>query len=122
MLVLDNQAPIVAAIENYFGTFDFEVHACAEVHQAIARLEENRYRVVIVDPRLGATELQEGLEFIRSVRNAQPESLVIILTAYKTATIAEFAKQMMVSVIEKPVPLPDLAQVVFGALDKKRPG
>jgi len=119
MLVLDTQAPIIAAIENYFGSFGFEVDACHELGQAIRRLEENRYSVIIVDPRLGATEQQEGMEFIRSVREQQPATLVIILTAYKTPTLTDFAEQMMLSLIEKPVPLPDLAQIVFGALDKK---
>ncbi len=117
MLVVDDEAPILFAMREYFTMCGFEVDTAKEREEAKALIVDGHYTVAIVDLRLSGFAGAEGLEVVRFARERQPRMRIVVLTAYGTAEVEKEAWALGVdSFLQKPKPLPDIAQVIFGLL------
>jgi two-component system response regulator PilR (NtrC family) len=80
---------------------------------ALALLDLERYRVVITDLRLSRRDRFEGLEILEHVRQRDPETACVVLTAYGSAENEQRARERGASAfLEKPQPLDQVATVV----------
>ncbi len=115
ILVIDDEEPILFALKEYFETFGYEVDCAKEAEEAQALLSHVRYKVVIADLRLTGIHGTEGLNIVSYARERCPRTRIIVLTAYGSPDIEKEAYRLGAdSFLHKPIPLPDVAQIVFG--------
>lgn len=118
MLVVDDERVITFALQSYFTAHGFSVDAASEREEALALLTHKDYDVVIADLRLTGTAGEEGLEVIRLARERSSSTSIILLSAYRTASIDQKAAAVGVNVLlQKPRPLAELAQTVFALME-----
>jgi ActR/RegA family two-component response regulator len=119
MLVIDDEEPILFAAREYFEALGFLVDCATELEEAEALLSHVVYAIVIADLRLTGIYGTEGLALVRHVRERCPKTRILLLTAYGSAAVEEEARRLGVDgFLQKPKPLPDVAQIVFGLLGK----
>lgn len=117
MLVVDDEAVITFAMHRYFTQQGFDVHCAAECEEALALLDYNHYDIIVADLRLTGSNSEEGLEVIRQARERSSDVAIVLLTAYGTAGLDHKARQAGADLLlQKPKPLPELAQTVFALL------
>ena len=117
MLVVDDERVIRFALRSYFSEQGFDVDCASERDEALSLLERASYDIVIADLRLSGTTSEEGLDVIRVARERHLATRIILLTAYRTASVDEKAHALGVDMLlQKPKPLPELAQTVFSLL------
>jgi DNA-binding NtrC family response regulator len=120
ILVIDDEEPILYVMKEYFTTQAFEVDCARELEEAEALLANLSYAVVIADLRLTGIHGVEGLELVAYVRERCPRTRIIILTAYGSPEVEQEAMQRGVDAfLRKPIPLPQLAQIVFGLTENR---
>lgn len=120
MLVVDDESVITFAMHRYFTQQGFHVHCAAESEEALALLMDNEYDVIVADLRLTGTESEEGLEVVRHARDRSSDVCIIVLTAYGTPGLDSKALGAGADMLlQKPRPLPDLAQAVYILLEAR---
>ena len=120
MLVVDDEAVITFAMHRYFTLHGFDVHCAAECEEALALLAYNEYDIIVADLRLTGTQSEEGLEVIRQARERSSDVVIVLLTAYGTPGLDRKAENAGANLLlQKPQPLPELAQTVFSLLGAK---
>src|SRR3954463_1447001 len=78
LLVVDDEAPILHALQRTFEAAGYQVTACADPAEALDRLREKPYQVLSADYMMpGMT----GAEFLSRAKALQPETIRILLTA-----------------------------------------
>src|SRR4051812_371518 len=78
LLVVDDEAPILHALQRTFEAAGYQVTACADPAEALDRLREKPYQVLSADYMMpGMT----GAEFLSRAMVLQPETIRILLTA-----------------------------------------
>jgi response regulator RpfG family c-di-GMP phosphodiesterase len=78
LLVVDDEAPILHALQRTFEAAGYQVTACADPAEALDRLREKPYQVLSADYMMpGMT----GAEFLSQAKVLQPETIRILLTA-----------------------------------------
>jgi DNA-binding NtrC family response regulator len=81
-------------------------------------IEATDYRVVIQDLRLSTTRNPDGLDIIKMIRDHNPQTRIIVLTAYGSTEMEDEARRCGADAfLRKPKPLSQVAQVVQGLLE-----
>jgi DNA-binding NtrC family response regulator len=92
----------------------YEVAAAATGDEAVRRLGEQAFDLVLTDLKLPD---RSGLEVLAASRQAQPRVPVVVLTGYGSVGAAvEAMKLGAYDFLEKPLELPDLARLVAKAI------
>jgi two-component system OmpR family response regulator len=120
LLIVDDEEPILLAMQEYFQRFGYDVDCARELEEAEALLAKLPYVLVVADLRLTGIYGVEGLELVGYVRQRCPRTRIILLTAYGTPEIETEARRLGVDAfIYKPQPLPELAQIVLALLERE---
>src|SRR6184192_2908347 len=78
LLVVDDEGPILHALQRTFEAAGYDVTACLDPAEALDRLKERPYQVLSADYMMpGMT----GAEFLARARALQPETIRILITA-----------------------------------------
>ncbi len=78
LLVVDDEGPILHALQRTFEAAGYQVTACADPVEALEKLTERSYQVLSADYMMpGMT----GAEFLAKAKALQPETIRILLTA-----------------------------------------
>src|SRR5438874_6088919 len=78
LLVVDDEGPILHALQRTFEAAGYEVTACNDPAEALDRLREKPFQVLSADYMMpGMT----GAEFLAQAKSLQPETIRILLTA-----------------------------------------
>jgi two-component system, response regulator, stage 0 sporulation protein F len=113
ILIVDDEETILFAMREYFATLGYGVDCARELEEAKVLLAQTSYAVVIVDLRLAGSHGTEGLQLVEDVRQRQPSSRVVLLTAYGSPEIEREARQRGADAfLHKRMSLPEVAQVV----------
>lgn len=121
ILIVDDEESICFSMSEYFEHHGFKVDTAREVDEAEKLIQSTEYRVVIQDLRLGVNRNADGLEIIKILQKRQPETRIIVLTAYGSAEIEDEAmRQGADAFLRKPKPLSQVAQVVQGLLESPK--
>jgi DNA-binding NtrC family response regulator len=121
LLVIDDEAPILFALREYFTLRGYEVDCAREPAEAEALIAGGTYAVIIVDLCLSGAEGTEGLGLIECARRRCPQTYIILLTAYGSpATEREALRRGANQVLHKPMPLPRMASVLAGIVERPR--
>lgn len=118
LLVVDDEEAICFSMSEYFSLHGFKVDTARELEEAEKLLSSSDYKVVIQDLRLSLTTHSDGLKMIRTIKEHNPQTRIIVLTAYGSAEVEEEARQSGADAfLRKPKPLSQVAQVVQGLIE-----
>jgi len=118
LLVVDDEESICFSMSEYFSLQGYKVDTASEIEEAEKLLGATKYRVVIQDLRLTMTSNQDGLNMIKMIRQHNPQTRIVVLTAYGSPELEDEARRNGADAfLRKPKPLSQVAQVVQGLLE-----
>ena len=118
LLVVDDEEAICFSMSEYFSLHGYKVDTASEMEEAEKLLGSSEYKVVIQDLRLSLTNNSDGLEMIRTIREHNPQTRIVVLTAYGSAEVEDEARRCGADAfLRKPKPLSQVAQVVQGLIE-----
>jgi two-component system response regulator FlrC len=85
LLVVDDEPQMLIALQETLRRSGYAVTAAASGAEAILRLKEKRFNLVVTDMRMPEVG---GLDLLRKVRSISPDIPVVLLTAYGTVQSA----------------------------------
>lgn len=116
VLVIDDEAIVCERLRSQLEKGDFNVETFTESQQAIDRLTEKTFDVVVTDLKM---EGPTGLDVLHFVRDRSRGTQVIIITGYASMEAAREADYTGVyDFIEKPFRLDKMATMVKKAAKK----
>lgn len=118
ILVVDDQRNMRTTLSMLLRSAGYEVEEAEDGKQGSEMGSAESYDLVITDLRLGTPD---GLAVLRAVREAQPHSEVIVMTAYGTIESAVEAMRLGASdYLQKPFSEQELLLKVEKALESRR--
>ncbi|RMF60202.1 MAG: sigma-54-dependent Fis family transcriptional regulator [Calditrichaeota bacterium] len=106
ILVVDDEPLMASSLEEALRKWNFDVTLCHESETAIGRLSKETFDLVLTDIRLPKLS---GMEVLKRVKEAAPDTAVIMITAYGTIDQAVAAmKQGAYDYITKPFSLDEI--------------
>jgi DNA-binding NtrC family response regulator len=118
LLVIDDEESICFSMSEYFSLHGYRVDTAQELDEAEKLIGSREYKVVIQDLRLTATRNADGLDIIKLIRDQNPFTRIIVLTAYGSSEMEDEARRCGADAfLRKPKPLSQVAQVVQGLLE-----
>lgn len=118
LLIVDDEESICFSMSEYFSLHGYEVDTARETEEVEKLLESTEYRVVVQDLRLDKNGNTQGLDMIRMIRAQNPQTRIIVLTAYGSAEMEKEARRCGADAfLRKPKPLSQVAQVVEGLIE-----
>ncbi len=114
ILVVDDELSMRELLELMLGKEGYRV-ACAENgHAAVSMVAKERYDLLLCDIRLGDIS---GLEVLRACKRAQPNTVVIMISAYaSTETAVEAMNAGAFDYVPKPFDKDELVEAIAKAL------
>ncbi len=118
ILVVDDQRNMRTTLSMLLRGAGYEVDEAADGNQACEMGAAEGYDVVLTDLRLGTPD---GMEVLRAIKEAQPRSEVIVMTAYGTIESAVEAMRLgAFDYLQKPFSEPELVLKVEKALESRK--
>ena len=116
ILVVDDEAVIRDGLQRVLEGDRFAVETCMSGHNAIERLQEKNYGLVITDLKMPG---MNGIEVLKAVKALQPDIPVILITGYASIdTAVEAIKNGASDYISKPFSPDLLLEKVQNALNQ----
>lgn len=119
VLLVDDEANILAALRRLFRPLGFTVHSAESGAAALAILEQEHIDLVISDMRMPH---MDGAQFLAQVAQRWPQVVRILLTGYADldSTIAAINQGQIYSYFSKPWEDNEIKLAVQHALEQKR--
>lgn len=118
LLVVDDEEAICFSMCEYFSLQGYRVDTASDIEEAEKLLGATNYRVVIQDLRLTMTNSHDGFDMIKLIKAQNPQTRIVVLTAYASAEIEDEARRCGADAfLRKPKPLSQVAQVVQGLIE-----
>jgi DNA-binding NtrC family response regulator len=118
LLIVDDEESICFSMSEYFSLHGYKVDTAREIEEAEKLIGTTDYKVVIQDLRLSTTRNPGGLDIIRMIREQNPQTRIVVLTAYGSAEMEDEALRSGADAfLRKPKPLSQVAQVIQGLLE-----
>jgi two-component system response regulator HydG len=118
VLVVDDQKNMRATTAILLRQAGHQAEEAEDGASAIERVQHGTYDVVLTDLRMSPTD---GMEVLRAVRRASPETQVIVMTAYGTFESAvEAIRQGAYDFLAKPFKEDEVLIRVAKAIEKRR--
>jgi DNA-binding response OmpR family regulator len=119
LLIVDDEQSICVVLVRALGYLGFDVEAVNSGPEALARLAEADYDLMLLDIRMPG---MDGMEVMQHVRQSNPELPIIIMTGQGTLESAIAALKLgALDYVLKPVGVPELAAAVEQALHMHGP-
>jgi DNA-binding response OmpR family regulator len=117
ILIIEDDEEMRSLLEDFFEEEGFETDSVGNGSEALRILVREIFDVVITDIRMpGLT----GLEIIAGVRRLQPETSIIVITAFGSEEVHQKAIERGAdSYLEKPLQFHELRRMVDGLLSSK---
>lgn len=121
LLLLDDEAVILAPTAAYFRRLGFVVDTAREAEEAEALVEHRCYDLAVLDLLVTEYGRAEGLEVLREIKRHEEGTKVILLSASVSPEVEAEARALGAdAVLHKPQRLPDLAHIAFALLSSDR--
>src|SRR6516165_496612 len=118
LLIVDDEAPLREAIAERLGDHGFVVEQAGTGEEALARLSDFAFDVIITDLRLPGVD---GRAVLDAALERYPDIIAIIITGYGTVKDAVNAiKQGAADFVTKPFQFDALLHVLNSALEQRR--
>ncbi len=100
ILLVDDDEWIRDSLRLYFEAEGCRIVAIETAEEAIEALHRQDYDIIITDYKLPG---MDGVEFFRRIQNSHPNTIKILITAYKSEVVVDEAKKAGVQhLIAKP--------------------
>ena len=117
LLIVDDEVQFVQALSERLSMRDYDVTTSLSGEDAIEKIKNYNFDVVILDVRLPGIE---GTEVLREIKNLKPLTEVIMLTGHGTMEMAiEGMKLGAFDILMKPCETEDLTLKIARAHDRK---
>lgn len=121
VLIVDDEAElrksVIAVLNSAIEEVDFEITEASNGKEALELFEKNDYDLVVMDVRMPE---MNGLEALRLIKESDPRTFVVIMTAHSNLQDAIGAiKDGAYDYIEKPVNPRRLAEIVRKSLEAR---
>jgi two-component system, NtrC family, response regulator HydG len=118
LLIVDDELIVRDSLGKWFREEGYEVNTAESAHEALTLLAERHFDLALVDIKMPGTD---GVELQRRMKEAAPETIVIIMTGYASVETAVAAlKNGAYDYVTKPFDPDDIAHTVQNALAHKR--
>jgi len=118
ILVVDDEPGITGMLSIVFEQEGYSVRTAGSCAEALRLVEETSPDLVLTDLRMPDGS---GLDVLRKTRETNPETPVVMITAYtSTKTAIEALKAGAYDYVSKPFDVEELKHVVGKALERKR--
>jgi len=115
-LILEDESSLREILSIILSEFNYEIDEAGTLKEGIEKVEKNDYDLALIDLRLPD---DSGMELVRRLKREQPETEVIIITAFATTeTVKEAFELGVYDYIEKPFKLEDLKLILRNVTDK----
>lgn len=89
ILIIDDDAAIRKSLEFLLRTSGFEVESCPDPESALAKVRTGAYELILMDMNYSiSTTGEEGIALLRKVKIFQPDTPVILITAWGSIELA----------------------------------
>jgi two-component system response regulator PilR (NtrC family) len=113
-LIVDDDDVIAFGLQEYLNLRGFETHSAPDYVTARRLMSRGRYAVALVDVVGTGDRPESGLEFVCWVRRSWPETVVVVLTAYRTDRVDEIALAAGIfHVLDKPKRFDEIVDLVL---------
>ena len=110
LLLLDDEPIVCKRLKPFFQKAGYEVEAFNQPQEALARVEERRFDVVITDLKMQGLD---GLGFLGKVKALYPDTDVIVITGFATMeTARQSFRQGVFDFMAKPFKLAEILETV----------
>jgi len=117
ILVVDDEEIVIKSYLRILGGGDYEVEAAYGSREALRKVEQNPYDVIILDITMPD---MSGLEVLRRIKETHPDLDVIMVTGLpQNATVVEAKKLGASDYISKPFEPDELKLIVQRALGRR---
>lgn len=117
ILIVDDEKNIRMTLENALQSVDMAVDTAKDAEEALHKLEEGNFGLILLDLRLPG---MSGMEMLEQVAEQRPDIKVIIITAHGSVESATDAmKQGAVDYIQKPFSPEEIRQLVNNVLGRE---
>jgi len=118
VLVVDDHAAARESVADVLRHAGYEVLSLGSPMEALPRLEQEAFDLVITDLQMPG---MDGLEFIRQIGQRRLSTQVLMITAHATISSAvEAMRQGAFDYLEKPFDVTQLEQLVASAMERGR--
>ncbi len=118
LIVVDDEFSVRDSLYNWFRKDGYRVDTAENATEALQRLQENSYDVVLLDIKLPG---MDGIELQRRIHQIDPNLAVIMITAYASVeTAVQALKQGAFDYVTKPIDPDELSHLVRNALEQRR--
>jgi DNA-binding NtrC family response regulator len=115
ILIVDDEPIVGERLKAFLVKDGYRVEIFVDPKQAMARLENERFDIVVTDIRMG--ELS-GIQIMERVIERSPGSIVVIITGYATIELArESLAKGAFDFIAKPFKLKEIRKTIQKALE-----
>jgi DNA-binding NtrC family response regulator len=119
ILVVEDEHAIQLALSGLLGRAGYEVSLAGSGEEAIAKLDEGPFDLVLTDLALGRGA--SGMDVLRHAKRVRPETVVVMITAHGSEKIAvEAMKAGAEDYVPKPFDNDEIRLVVQRALERTR--
>lgn len=119
ILIVDDEPNIRSGLAMGLANLADKIDTAGSVNEAIDQFDRGAYQLVIADVRLPGD--RDGLDLVTLVRERQPETTVIVITAHGTVeTAVDAMRRGAFDFISKPVDLNLIRQQVQRAIEHHR--
>ena len=116
VLIVDDEKNIRLTLSQSLESLELETDTAVNGEEALAKLKEKDYGLVLLDLRLPG---MDGMEVLRRLREIRPDIRVIIITAYGTIESAVDAMKLgAVDFIQKPFSPKEIRGLVSQVMDR----
>src|SRR6056297_2089637 len=113
LLIVDDEESVRDSLYNWFVEDGFEVSCAADAKEALSMLESESFDIILADIKMPG---MDGMEMHRRIRALNPESIVIIMTAFASVeTAVQALKDGAYDYITKPFDPDDLSHLIRNA-------
>lgn len=100
ILVIDDEVAVNNNVRKILSKKDFHVDQAVTKTEALEKIEQKSYALVVLDLKIPEVK---GLELLKAIRDKRPETMVIIITGYASIETAVEASRMgAVDYLSKP--------------------
>ncbi len=110
LLVVDDDAAMRTLLTKIASSWSFETEACASAEEALRRMEQRQFNIIISDVKMGK---MDGIQFAETVREKMPATAVIIMTGYPSEKTAMKSLELGATYyLSKPIGMDDLGETL----------
>jgi DNA-binding response OmpR family regulator len=119
ILVVDDEKNIRLTLSQALETLGIPVQTAADGEEAMQKLQDSDFSLVLLDLKLPG---MDGLEVLRRIRESRPKTRVIMITAHGTIDYAvEAMKLGAVDFLRKPFSPAEIRRLVSRVLERQDP-